>query len=143
MSTVTRPDARARRPPLSPARLASTAAVAVAVAVAVLVADALLAPPPYVDLTVVNPTSYDVGVVLRGADEGRRLRVGTVVANGSADFADVLDQGEEWVIAFPVEGHVAAEVRLARGELRRAGWRVEVPRVIESRLAALGIAPAP
>jgi hypothetical protein len=55
----------------------------------------------------------------------------------------VLDQGDQWIVRFDRGGVVGGEVELARDALANAGWHIEVPAAVATRLAEAGQAPSP
>lgn len=118
--------------------------VAVAAAVALFVISNLAGAPArtVARITFVNNTAYDIEVNVTGADGGS-LTLGTVRANRTTDVQEVVDQGRTWVLQFGAQGVDAGEVRMNRGDLERAGWRVVVPAGAAQRLGDAGLQPSP
>jgi hypothetical protein len=100
-------------------------------------------PPGTVEeITIANPTSYDLAVEVAGRARESWLPVAIVEA-GSEDAAQqVLDRGEVWVFRFLHWGEPVTELTMTRTELERNGWRVDVPAEVEERLEELGRPPA-
>jgi hypothetical protein len=100
-------------------------------------------PPPRVDqLTIVNPTRYDLDVQVAGPKGESWLPV-TIAEAGSEEVAEeIIDQGEVWVFRFLHWGDPVGELSLSRAELVGDGWRVEVPEEVEERLQRLGRPPS-
>jgi hypothetical protein len=118
--------------------------VAVVAAIALFVISNLAGTPAktVARVTFVNNTAYDIEVNVSGADGGS-LTLGTVRANRTTDVADVVDQGRTWVLHFGAQGVEGGEVRMDRGDLERAGWRVVVPAGVAQRLGDAGLQPSP
>ena len=96
-------------------------------------ANRVLAGPTFVDrIAVVNPTSYAFDVEITGADRHGWLQLGEVDQRATTEFEVVLDQGAAWIVRL-ADGE-GGELRFTRDELVRAGWRIEIPTSIESRL---------
>ena len=93
----------------------------------------LLAGPTFVNrITVVNPTPYAFDVEITGADRHGWLQLGEVDQRATTAFEAVLDPGSAWIVRL-ADGE-GGEVRYTRDELVRAGWRVQIPTAVESRL---------
>jgi hypothetical protein len=101
------------------------------------------APPGTVDeITIANPTSYDIAVEVTGPARESWLPVAIVQAGTEDATNDVLDQGEVWVFRFLHWGEPLTELSLTRAELERNGWRVDIPADLEERLQQLGRPPS-
>ncbi|MGH2662983.1 MAG: hypothetical protein ACRDH8_09295 [Actinomycetota bacterium] len=110
--------------------------------IAVLLA-ACSGPPPTVDrITVANPTEYDLDTEVTGGDRQGWLPLSVVEAGTEVVVRDVIDQGEEWIFRFRHWDESVGELPVAREELERSGWRVEVPEEIGERLQQLGTPPS-
>jgi hypothetical protein len=106
---------------------------------ALLLVAACTGPPPTVEeITIVNPTDYDLDVDVTGGERDGWLPVAIVKARTEDVAQEVIDQGEVWIFRFLHWGDPVGEVRLTRGDLERDGWRVEVPAGIGERLQQLG-----
>ena len=93
----------------------------------------LTAGPAFVErLTVVNSTAYGVDIAVSGAAHRGWLELGVAENDATTSFDAVLDQGDTWIVRL-ADGE-GGELRLTRDELRRAGWRVQVPPAMEARL---------
>lgn len=93
-------------------------------------------------LVVVNDTSYDSHVEVRGGSGGW-LGVTMVPAGSTREVQDVIDQGATWIFRFSYAAYEPVEVEIARSELVDAGWRVEVPEELEQDLRGEGVPPPP
>jgi hypothetical protein len=94
-------------------------------------------------LTITNPTSYDLEASVNdGSDDARDL-LGRVARGETVKRDLVADQGELWVFRFDHGGLVVGELRLSRAALQKAAWRIEVPQEIERRLRGRGVEPSP
>ena len=109
------------------------ALVALGIAVWLVAMGRLLAGPSFVErIVVVNPTAYDVEVAVTDGERDGWLGLGAVEDGTTQQFQAVLDQGDVWIVRF-ADGK-GGELQLTRDELRRVGWRIEVPRDTEARL---------
>jgi len=98
--------------------------------------------PSRVELTVANPTSWDVSVTLRGPD-GDRLPLDVLGRrSGAREYTEVVDLGDRWTFVFSHRG-TAVEVPMTRDDLVEVGWQVDVPRSLAERLESEGVAPSP
>lgn len=112
-------------------------------AVATAVVIPALRTPPYVErITVDNPHPWNVHVEATGGDRTGWVAVGGVTRDQERTVADVLDQGDTWILRFAYGGQVA-ETRLSRDQLTRDGWHVTVPDELADRLRAAGIPESP
>jgi hypothetical protein len=131
------------RPAPSPVAVGPVVAMAVAAALCLVTAAHLTADrPSFVsEVTVVNPTVYEVSVEL-GGDHGGHLDPGTIRREHTATFEEVIDQGPRWVVRFSYGGVPAGEVSLSRAQLAAAGWRITVPPEVGERLRLAGLRPS-
>ena len=114
---------------------------AVVVTVASFVLTRAFEPTHYVDrLTIANPTAFNVDIDL--ADGDGTVGLGTVAAQRTEAFHEVVDQGPTWVLRFSSAGVAAGELQLTRGALERSGWRVRVPVDVDARLRAARLSPS-
>lgn len=93
-------------------------------------------------VTIDNPTPYDLQVDVGGPGRGGILALGTVPRDGSRSFEQVVDQGSRWVFRLSFGGKDVGEVVVPRPQLEKDGWRVAVPAAIGQDLAAAGHAPS-
>jgi hypothetical protein len=108
-----------------------------------LVVAACAGPPSTVkEITIVNPTSYDLAVEVTGRARDSWLPLAVVEA-GSEDAAqEVLDQGDVWVFRFLHWGQTITELSVTRAELQRSGWHLDIPAEVEQELQEMGRPPA-
>jgi hypothetical protein len=100
-------------------------------------------PPSTVDrITIANRTDYDLDVDVAGRNREGWLPVAVAEARSEDVVQGVIDQGEVWIFRFLHWGDLVGELSLARAELERSGWRVEVPEQVEERLQQLGRPPS-
>jgi hypothetical protein len=96
-------------------------------------------PAPTVDeITVANPTDYELEIDVTGEDRDGWLPVTIVQARSEAVARGVIDQGEIWIFRFRYVGEAVGELSLSREELERSGWRLDVPEEVEERLQQIG-----
>lgn len=96
-------------------------------------------PPSTVDrITIVNTTGYDLEVQVTGLGRDGWLPLAIVEHQSDHLIQEVIDLGEGWTFLFLHWGDPVGEVSVTRAELRRGGWRVEVPEEVEERLRDLG-----
>lgn len=101
----------------------------------------LRGPAVVAQVSVVNPSEFDVLVEVSRADREAWTSVTTVDSGSSSLTRDVIDQGELWVFRFRAQGRDGGQTRMARADLRRAGWSFEIPAEVIDRLRRSG-APA-
>lgn len=82
-------------------------------------------------LTIDNETRDDLTVSV-GAGDGSLLPVAVVEAGHSARVADVIDQGDRWVIVLTRAGERVGVIRLDRSQLEADDWRIVVPEGVGS-----------
>jgi hypothetical protein len=93
----------------------------------------LLAGPSFVArITFVNPSPYDVDVDVTDRERAGWLPLGEIEDGTATRIEHVLDQGDVWV--FRLADGEGGELRITREELRRSGWRVQIPAAMETRL---------
>ena len=99
--------------------------------------------PSYVDeVTVVNPHQWDVGVDVTGAERDGWLGLGTVDRTASHGFAQVINQGQQWVFRFSYAGVDGGELVVPRSELEASGWKVTVPEQFAERMRVASVGPS-
>jgi hypothetical protein len=137
-------------PPRSPSARAPRRTVLIAVAVAasalglLLVAQRLLPSAASVRrITVANPTPYHLEIDTTGVGRAHAIALGPIGREQEKTFDDVIDQGREWIFRFASGGVDAGEIRVAREELNRNGWKITVGDDVARRLQAAGVPPSP
>jgi hypothetical protein len=115
------------------------------VAVAIGIAVALFLPhlPRTVDVTVSNPTEFDLTVEATGAHRDGWMPVGIVEAHSTMPIDDVVDQGHTWILRVTGQGVVGGEIRLDRSQLQHDSWRIVIPASIGERIREHGAEPSP
>jgi hypothetical protein len=136
-ATPTVREPRVRRLPVDGIVIAVLALLSVAVT-----AVAVRGPGHVPRLTVVNPHDYTFEVSVGDGPDAGRLTVGTVRRGSTATIAEVLDQGDTWVVAFSAAGTDAGEVTIERRRLQAEDWTVVVPDQAAERLRSLGVPPS-
>jgi len=139
-------ETRIPRNSLPPARVGHVLLIGVGV-LALVVLFKFLVPlfegPGHVDdVTVVNPTDYDISISLSGPGDDSRTLLGSVDAGDEATFERVVDQGDEWVFHFRTQGRDAGEVDRTAAQLEADDWQLRIPASIGEQLAADGV-PTP
>jgi hypothetical protein len=139
---LTRPE---RSPAVRPDRSHLVlAAIGALVAVVVLLQGlaVLVRGPEFVTrVSVLNATPYPVDVSVRSPHDPGEIGLGTAPGRGHVDVREVVDQGDRWVFHFTAGPHEGGTLELSRSQLKREGWRVEVPGGVGERLAAQGATP--
>jgi hypothetical protein len=109
----------------------------------------LLAATPLVDgprmvprLLIRNPTVYDLTVEVTDAHHDGWMAVWIARRNATTVAEEIVDVGDTWVFRFRAQGETTRELRVARDDLERSGWRLSIPTVIGDELRARG-APRP
>ena len=116
---------------------------------ALLVAVALLGPrlvrgPAFVErVSVVNPSPYDIHVEVSGDGRTGWMSLTTVGRASTGAALDVVDQGAVWRFRFEAQGRRGGELQVSRADLRQAGWSIEVPEAVVTRLRDAGAPPSP
>ncbi len=141
--TILRPDApgrAGRRITLGLAGLAAGLLVVVGVTYLVGLSGG---PTTVARITFVNPTAYTLSVdVSDGAGSGWSP-AGFAPKRSTGVVEQVSDQGDVWVFRFDAQGKSGGELRLTREQLKRDGWRVDIPVEVGQRLAEAGAPPTP
>ncbi|MGQ0617799.1 MAG: hypothetical protein ACT4PW_12550 [Acidimicrobiia bacterium] len=99
--------------------------------------------PATVGLQISNPTAYAITVEVDDGQAQGLLPVAVIDRRASRAFEHVIDQGDTWVFHFSGQGRDGGELRLGRAELEAAGWSIQVPDAVGTRLAELGAPPTP
>jgi hypothetical protein len=97
----------------------------------------------FVDQVVVtNKSAYDVDIDVRGVRDDGWMAVGTATNRHTTTFAEVFDQGGDWVVRFSTPtDHV--DTRLSRDQLEQSGWQIAVPAELVTSLRDAGAPPSP
>lgn len=119
----------------------ATLATLIVGAVLIAAVNSLLADPDRVDLTVENPTAFDVTVDVRSAEGGGRLGLATIDPGTSKSLSGVIDQGERWFFEFSYGGVNAPPLEVSR-DVVTAG-PVVVPAIVEQLFLDAGLSPPP
>lgn len=99
--------------------------------------------PPTVDLEIVNETRRDIHVSVRGAGERGVVGIGTVGADQTYRFGEVVEHGDRWVVFFSSAGVHGGELNLTRQELADRGWTITVPSEVDRELARADVPVSP
>jgi len=111
----------------------------VAGAVAVVFLARLMQPPSTINqLTVKNPTKFDIAVAVNGGGDEGWMPVGSVRRASTATFRDVVDQGGSWTFRLSAQGKDGGEVEISKADLAKAGWHFEIPQSVSDELLAEG-----
>ena len=125
----------------APRFLAAVAVCAVAVG---LLGPRLLGGPAFVDeVSIVNPSEYDVHVEVSGGGEEGWMSITTATKRSTTAAQAVIDQGATWVFRFSTQGRAGGEVRISRADLRRDGWTVRVPDTVVDGFRRQGVPASP
>ena len=120
------------------------AAVAVCAAAVGLLGPRLLGGPVFVDeVSIVNPSEYDVHVEVSGAGEEGWMSITTATKRSTTAAQAVIDQGATWVFRFSTQGRGGGEVRISRPDLRRDAWGVRVPDTVMDAFRGRGVPASP
>jgi hypothetical protein len=116
----------------------AVAALAGAVLLALIVP--LIQGPGRVDeVSVVNPTDYELTLSVVEGDATRRM--GRVTPNGTTVLRDVVDQGDTWNVNFSTQGVDAGSVTVERDD-PDGPLEIVVPDEVGELLADEGVTPA-
>ncbi len=109
-----------------------------------LVASSWVRGPSYVrQVTIVNPTAYQLEVDVGAPGANRVVGLGAIHREGSRTVEEVIDQGDQWVFRFSYGRQAAGELAAPRSQLEQDGWRITVPPEVGDRLGEAGIPPSP
>jgi len=135
-----------RTPPPGPAQPAERDRAHLAGAVMVVV---VLLQAPFLDtgpfvprLTVDNPTRFDINVDLASGDRRGWIHLGTVGRESQSVLEEIADPGATWVFRLSYAGVEVGELVVPRSDLRAAGWRLDIPADVGSRIADAGFTPS-
>ena len=106
--------------------------VAVVAGIALLIVVARFLEPPSVvsGITVDNSTRYDLSIAVRSGESNSSMAVGSARRSATTTFREVVDQGDTWTFHFSAQGEVGGEVRIAKADLEKAGWKLTVPATV-------------
>jgi len=137
------------KPEASPRRTRSVVqhdfvVVLVAGVIAALACAVLLREPSRIDqLTVSNPTDYELTVQARGGPDQAWTPILVLGPGRTEPALDVIDQGSTWTFRFSGQGRDAGSFDVTRDQLREAGWRLEIPTALGDGLRERGAPPTP
>jgi hypothetical protein len=137
LRTQTRDTGWRRRRRTVPTRLVDVTAAALFAVI--VTAIAVQSPPRAPDVTIDNPTPFDLTIKVSDGSGVDWMGFALVEAHTQTVVRAPIDQGADWSLDFG-DGR---EYPIARSVLRDAGWRLRVPDEVAVRLAAAGVAPAP
>jgi hypothetical protein len=103
----------------------------------------LLAAPDRTELTVANPTEYDIDIVVHAPDSSSVAVFGRVDRGETRTQPHLIDPGDDWVLSFRRGATDLGELRLTRAELDETDHRLEIPPEVARRAQDLGLAPSP
>ena len=114
--------------------------VAAVAGIALLIVVARFLEPPSVvsGITVDNSTRYDLSIAVRSGESDSSMAVGSARRSATTTFREVIDQGDAWTFQFSAQGEVGGEVRIAKADLEKAGWKLTVPATVSEDLQAKG-----
>ena len=137
LRTQTRDTGWRRRRRTVPTRLVDVAAAGLFALI--VTAISVQGPTRAPDITIDNPTPYDLTVKV--SDDGGREWMGfaLVSAQSTTLVRAPIDQGSIWTLDFGT----GVQYPVGRSEIRDAGWRLRVPDDVAQRLEAVGVAPSP
>lgn len=93
-------------------------------------------------VTIDNPTLYNIQVDVGAPGDGPVLALGTAPREGSRTFEQVVDQGGRWVFRLSFGGDEVGEIVVPRAQLESDGWKVTVPAEVGRQLAETGFPPS-
>ena len=99
-------------------------------------------PARFGDLTVRNPSEYNIAVEVYTPDDDGRLPIGSVEPYSATTFHELLDRGPNWIVAFRAQGHTV-EVEVTRADIRAAANQLDVPAETVERFRALALPASP
>jgi hypothetical protein len=95
-------------------------------------------------LTITNPTSYDLEIRATNAKHADWVLLGRVQRGETSTEEQVDDLGKVWIFRFDYPGPVfGGELRVSRDELVRSSWKLQVPKTVDQRLRSAGIPASP
>jgi hypothetical protein len=140
--TGTKPDTSRGRP--ASLLQHDIAAVLIAGLLAALLCAVLVREPARVDqVTVTNPTAYELTIQARSGPDQAWMPLAVVSPGTTVSALHVIDQGETWTFRLTGQGRDAGTFDLTGAQLRDAGWRLAVPAAIGDQLRDDGASPTP
>jgi len=119
-------------------------AVLAACVIGALLCAVLIREPVRIDqMTVNNPTDYELIVQARGGPDQAWMPLVVLAPGATASMDDVIDQGGTWTFRLAGQGEDAGTFDVSRDQLRDAGWRLAIPPTIGDQLRVRGIPPTP
>lgn len=119
-------------------------AVLTAGVIGALLCAVLIREPMRIDqVTVTNPTDYELIVQARGAPDQAWMPVVVLGPGASVPVAEVIDQGGTWTFRLAGQGADAGTFDVSRDQLRDAGWRFDIPASVGEQLRERGIPATP
>jgi len=85
-------------------------------------------------VSVTNHSNLQIDVDVTGGQRDGWLAVAIARPNGSVTTREVVDEGDTWIFRFHSGGHNGGELRVNRGDLARAGFRIVIPERVTDRL---------
>ncbi len=124
-------------------RIGLLAAVVVLAAVLFAAVRLLEDPARVSNLTIHNPSEFDIEVEITSPSHDGWLRLTGVPVTAATQYSDVLDPGDTWVFSFQAQGRDGGEVSIPKAQLAAAGWQLDVPQQVIDRLRAAGAPASP
>jgi hypothetical protein len=93
-------------------------------------------------VVLVNPTSYDLLVDVRGEDDSSWLELGIARRGSETAKENVIDMGASWVFRFRYAGEDLGESRVSGSRLRSDRWRYRIPEEVGKKLEDRGYPPS-
>lgn len=110
---------------------------------AMLLLGRLMEQPTFIDeISIDNPTRYDIRIQVTGGDRDGWMTIGTARRDSTSTFEQIVDHGDVWIFRFTAQLEDGGELRLKRTALESAGWRFEIPESVGDELQTHG-APFP
>ncbi|MDP9403822.1 MAG: hypothetical protein M3P85_10975 [Actinomycetota bacterium] len=104
----------------------------------------LMQEPTFIrEITVENPTRYDIEIQVTDGDRDGGVSLGTARRASTSTFQEIYDQGDVWIFRFTAQGEEGGELSITRTELERTSWHVEIPEAVGDELRAKGAAFPP
>lgn len=98
--------------------------------------------PEVRDFTVRNETVWDLQLVVRSGADSERRRA-TIGARNERELREVIVPGATWRFVWRFDGRDVGSSVVNDAELRRPGFRLEVPTAVATALRAADIPPSP
>ena len=113
-------------------------ATAAGVALLIAVSSVLVPPSSVSQITVRNPTRYDLSIEVAGGEADGWMALGSARRDTTTTFREVLDQGDMWVVQLSAQGEDGGIVRISKADLERANWQIDIPASVSDTLQAKG-----